>query len=272
MTDKPLQSVDFICTNGRPAPGLVPVSEDSGAERSASIDEVAAILDARSFGIIDYIFFRRFTDGRSSQLAAYVVDNSDEKHDESQLVSLHRQVWLQGRSPLLYVAWPTHVDVLACARGPDFWDGGDCRYNAAETLQIATDISDQMGKVYRFSALRLADGTFWEDPTNRRLADYDKSAHQLLIRAVVDADEALDGRNRPTLRRLLLLMILVKYLEDRGVFPNSAWFGRYHKGARSFFEVLKGGDPDAVERLLGYLQTKFNGDVFEVLPVSRPNS
>jgi hypothetical protein len=269
MPNRALQSVDFVLANGRPTVGLVPVSGGESVERSLPVDERAAILDTKSFELIDYVFFRRFADGRSSQIAAYVVDNSDEKHDESELSYLHHQVWLQGRAPLLYVAWPSRIDVLACARGPDFWDKGEHRYNPAETLQIAADISDQLDGLSRFSALRLADGTFWDDPSNRRLIDCDKAAHRLLIQAVVDADRLLDGEKRPVLRRLLLLMVLIKYLEDRNVFPGNGWFGIYHKGARTFFDVLKGGQPDEVYRLLKTLRRRFNGDVFNLSVMKR---
>ena len=86
----------------------------------------------------------------------------------------------------------------------------------------------------------------------------------MLIQAVVEADIELDGKNNPVLRRLLLLMILIKYLEDRRVFPNN-WFDQFHKGAKRFFDVLKGGDPEEVYRLLESLELKFNGDIF-VLP------
>lgn len=260
MANTALQAVDLIRTDGKLSPGLVPVCNHRGA---LDIGENAVIFDAQTFERIDYVFFRRFSDGRSSQVAAYVVDNSDERLDKTALAELHLQVWLQGTAPLLYVAWPSRVDVLTCARGPDFWNrqAQACRYNPAKTLQIAAEISNEMRK---FSALRLADGTFWEDPNNAKLANHDKAAHQLLIQAVVEADRDLDGKNNPALRRLLLLMVLVKYLEDRRVFPNDGWFGRFHKGARRFFEVLKGSEPNEVNQLLSFLARKFNGDVFDL--------
>ncbi len=260
MANISLQAVNFVDTDGKPSPGLVPVHKDSS---SLDIAENAVVFDAKTFERIDYVFFRRFSDGRSSQVAAYVVDNSDEKLDKKALAELHLKVWLQGRTPLLYIAWASRVDILTCAREPDFWNEETqaCQYNPAKTLQIAAEISKEVRK---FSALRLADGTFWEDPNNAKLANHDKAAHQSLIQAVVEADKDLDGKNNPALRRLLLLMVLVKYLEDRQVFPNDGWFGRFHKGARNFFEVLKGGEPDEVKQLLYFLARKFNGDVFDL--------
>ena len=68
-----------------------------------NVDEQAAVFDANLLQHIDYIFFRRFSDGRSSQVAAYIVDNSDERLDEKDLAALHLQVWLHGTAPLLYI-------------------------------------------------------------------------------------------------------------------------------------------------------------------------
>jgi hypothetical protein len=266
MTNSVLKSVDFVRPTGEYIPGLVSV-RDQNAIKSLSIDEQAVVFEARSFKHIDFVFFRRFSDSRSSQVAAYVVDNSNSRLDKNSLSELHHQVWLQGTVPLLYIAGDSQIDILACARGPDFWNKGKqrCQYKPAkefkfDLLTAAGEISDEMK---RFSALRLADGTFWDDPDNRDLANHDKAAHQSLIQAVVEADKDLDGKNNCILRRLLLLMVLVKYLEDRAVFPTG-WFGRFHKGAKNFFDVLQGGDVVEVNRLLTFLEGKFNGDVFDL--------
>jgi hypothetical protein len=262
-----LQAVDFDLSSKPSVSGLVPLT--AGRTPLNDLAEEVAVREAEAIAELDYVFFRRFADGRSSQVAAYVIDNSDGDHTEHDLAFIHKAVWLNGTAPLLYVAWPTRVDILSCARGADFWqpNQADCKYQTAEripvreSLAIAGGISDELRK--RFSALRLSDGTFWDDPQNSNLADVDKSAHRLLIQAVIDADGALDGKNKPVLRRLLLLTILIKYLEDRGVFqeePN--WFSQFHQGAKTFQDILDKGTPDEVKRLLSALETKFNGDVF----------
>ncbi len=264
MANSSLQSVDFIRSDGKPAPGLITIRGPDTMD--LSIDEQAAVFDARSFKHVDFVFFRRFSDGRSSQISAYVIDNSDERLDEKTLSELHMKVWLHGTAPLLYVAWPSRIDVLTCARGPDFWkvEGEQCQYNPVkrfevEALKTASAITSEL---QNFSAFRLADGTFWEEPSNGALADHVKAAHQSLIQAIVEADSDLDGKDNPILRRLLLLMVLIKYLEDRRVFPDEGWFGRFHRGAKNFFEVLEGGEPEEVYRVLDFLERKFNGDIF----------
>ena len=135
------------------------------------------------------------------------------------------------------------------------------------SVSTAAAVSESLEQQRRFSARRLADGTFWEDPRNASLARADQAAHRRLIDAVVDADEAIGGSANPVLRRLLLLTVLVKYLEDRGVFPDSGWFGQFHKGARSFRDLLHQGTAEEVISLFDLLERRFNGDVF-ALPVN----
>ena len=79
----------------------------------------------------------------------------------------------------------------------------------------------------------------------------------------MEADQELDGHNNLLLRRLLVLTVLVKYLEDRRVFPPG-WFSDFHDGATNFFEVLASSDPAKVLKLLAALQEKFKGDLFSL--------
>lgn len=255
--------IDLVGSEGIPSQGLVSVRD--ALPPDLPIDEQVAIVSAQSLQHIDYIFFRRFTDQRSAQVAAYIVDNTTGRLSNSELAQLHRQVWLHGVAPLLYIAWPSRIDVLSCIRQPDFWRNEGYHYSPAGTvdlLAIAGEVSDEL---QRFSVLRLADGTFWEESNQKELVNYSKAAHQSLIQAIVETDSELKGETNPTLRRLLLLMVLIKYLEDRRVFPSDGWFGRFRKGARGFLDVLRGGDPEEVHGLLDALERKFNGDVF-VLP------
>lgn len=254
-----LEALHFTPTGS--LPGLVAVDD----EMPDKIEEQYAIWQARDIGEIDYVFFRRFADGRSSQPAACVVDNSDDHLNEAQLAKLHGRLWLNGFSPLLYVGWQTRVDILSCARGPDFWKGSRIEYGPAERIEIAKQISFALDddNLSRFSAFRLSDGTFWDDPANSGLAQAEKAAHQQLIRAVVETDDEINGHKQPVLRRLLLLTILIKYLEDREVFPKD-WFRQFQPGATCFFDLLRHGSPDTIRELLAKLERKFNGDVFEL--------
>jgi len=251
-----------------PLAGLVSVKDDSLPPDS--IPEIVAKREAAFLkggkddpcAAIDFIFFRRFNDGRSPQVAAYIVDNSRKKYTAQQIAELHRRVWLNGTAPLLYVEHTTRVDILRCAAGPEFWD----KREEQPVYQAAAEICDilETDKINRFSAFRLATGTFWEAPENADWACAKEAAHKRLIDAVIEADGNLQGAAAPVMmRRLLLLFIFTKYLEDRGVFPED-WFKTYSKNADSFLGVLKAGKPKAVLDMLAALKAKFNGDIFEL--------
>ncbi len=282
-----LELVELVDAENNPFDGLVSVHRLASA---ASPHERAILSQAATFVHVDYVFFRRFKDAegrgvRSSQVAAYVVDNSQQRLTEDELAKLHHKLWLHGVAPLVYVAWPTRIDILSCARKPDFWDPsaeeGVARYRHAariespaaevspsaaggKAIKSAAEIADAFNRLQRrFSAYRLAEGTFWDDPDNQKLAKDDAAAHRSLIQAIVEADRDLEGANHPIRRRLLVLMVLIKYLEDRGVFPPGH-FGRFHAGARSFRDILREGTVEEVLRLLRYFENKFNGDVFSL--------
>ncbi len=242
-----LELVQFVNAGNEPTDGFVSVRKP---ESVTSPYERAILLQAAIFTHVDYVFFRRFQDAegrelRSSQVVAYVVDNSTQNKTENDLATLHHKLWLHGIAPLIYVAWPTRIDILSCARKPDFWVDGVAVYREAERIElpnnestepvpgkkairIAAAISDTLAKRKRLSAYRLADGTFWDDPDNQKLSEESAAAHRSLIQAIVEADKALQGATHPIRRRMLVLMVLIKYLEDRGVFPPGH-FGKYRE-------------------------------------------
>ncbi len=280
----PLNSLalaDLVDEKDRPIDGLVSVRD---LKSTTDLHERSILIQAAEFKHIDYVLFRRFKhtdarDFRASQVAAYVVDNSQQHLTEPKLAELHHKLWLHGVAPLVYVAWPTRIDILTCAREPDFWEDqtGVARYCCAARIEPTTDAASQSengphaletaaaisNELQRFSAYRLAEGTFWDEPGNQTLAKENAAAHRTLIAAIVETDNAIDGANRPMLRRMLVLMVLIKYLEDRRVFPRKL-FGRFRRGTRSFFQLLETGSVGEVLSLLRYLERKFNGDVFSL--------
>lgn len=262
----PLELVGLLPQSGKPIDGLVSVRKPP---RNIAINEAVLTRQLQSLELVDFVYFRRFIDSRESQPAALVIDNSDDAHSEQEIAKVHHHLWLAGVAPIIYVAWPSRIDILSCARQADFWRDGERIYSPAESLEVAANVESELTVLRRLSAGRLADGSFWEDAQNQKLADHENAAHESLIRSVVEADRELDGESNPIARRLLLLAILLKYLEDRGVFPSEGWFGRFGTGARSFLDLLRDGEPENVANLLKFLEDRFNGDVFSFPPGTR---
>jgi len=126
-----LQELDLQPVEGKVRlSGLVSVKDDTlppaHIAEQVALHEVRLLywMKERKAQPIDYIFFRRFADGRSPRVAAYVVENAGETLTREDLAELHRKVWLNGSAPLLYVEWKSQVDILRCAAGPGFGING----------------------------------------------------------------------------------------------------------------------------------------------------
>jgi type I restriction-modification system DNA methylase subunit len=248
-----------------PCDGLVAVSDNP--PNNISLSEQRIIRDVYKISNqIDYIFFRRFNGNEiiTSQPVAYVIENDSGKLTEKDLSRLHHTLWLNGTIPLLYVDHQDRVDILGCMSGPVSNKVSDWKYQPLESIfSMAKNIDEQVKK---FSADRLSDGTFWDSEKNKVFVDIKRSAHNVLIEKVKWADRKIDGKNNAVSRRLLLLTLLVKYLEDRGVFnyePN--FFKTYYETATSFYDVIKNAAVDEVEKLFKDLEKKFNGDIFALV-------
>ncbi|GAB6391477.1 MAG: N-6 DNA methylase [Treponematales bacterium] len=242
--------------------GLVSVHEGTNLNE-VGFAEQRILQEVRNIDSnIDYVFFRRFLDNdiRTSHAVACVVDNCAGKLNKTELARLHRTLWLNGTIPLLYVDNADHVDILSCLSEPASKKAKDWEYKPIQVLSAAKDSDEQLK---RFSAYRLADGTFWEDEANRGFINIKKAAHNVLIEKVKTSDRQIDGDNNPIARRLLLLMLLIKYLEDRGVFKSKKdFFSRYTQNATSFIDVLKNAPLEKIKEMFALLEDKFNGDIF----------
>ena len=95
-----LERLGFAAPRSDRAPGLVAVHAASARDRP---DEGGILRDvAAAFGdVVNYVYFRRFDDGRASQPLALVVDNANGTISASALASVHRRAWLTGIVPLL---------------------------------------------------------------------------------------------------------------------------------------------------------------------------
>lgn len=236
--------------------GLVCVDEKK-SDRSAY--EIIALFSAKECNA-DYVYFRRFEDGRPPLPQVYIYDNTTNKFSNDEIAVIHKKVWNRGEAPLMYVFSKTSVSIFSCARGPDFLsEEGFLKYNPAKILQLASVVQKEFD---RFSGQLLDSGAFWDNPDNAKLINKNKAAHQSLVAAIKDFDKALSADDILPIqfgRRLLILCILVKYLEDRNVFPSD-YFKTFRPDANCFFDVLK--NADATIGLFKALEERFNGDVF----------
>lgn len=107
-----LNALDLGSKSGKLYPGLVPVH---GQRARLSVDEEAAVRSAAAIDKIDFVFFRRFSDGRSSQVAAYVIDNHDSRLSEHELAAIHQKLWWKLEYTLPSIFTNKSEYFLSCA-------------------------------------------------------------------------------------------------------------------------------------------------------------
>ncbi len=254
--DKHLQKFEMY---GKP--GLIPVSEEAA---QVLVGHERLLCNQALAYAANYVYVRLFSDGRPPLPQVYIYDNTDGHLSEDDLKKLHRKLWNRGNVPLLYVFTTTDVAIFSCVRGADFLSStGELIYKPWKTLVIASLAQNALDC---FSGKTIDAGMLWEKKENHSLINTREAAHQALVSEIrlFDKELSKEAPAKHSLgRRLLILCFLVKYLEDRNVFP-SGYIGRFGNFSSNeehhFFELLE--SPQALIALFADLVDHFNGDVF----------
>lgn len=252
----------------RGVPGLVSTqlrAEQLSAEQRSIVEKAG-----KDYGA-DHVFFRESGPLRQVTPEALVYVDDDLSNEE--FAALHRRLWSWGAVPLVFRKRLGQVDLLRCAHGPDFFDrDGSLVYRPFETLKSLTDI-DQAARRARWwqDSETIRTGALWDDPrVCATLLSSDEAAHQRLFIAIRDLHDDMRERKkllpRALQHRLLVLVLLIAYLEDRGVL-SPQFFAQHRPGASRFFEILP--DAEALVATLASLERKFNGDVFALSNTER---
>ena len=246
--------------------GLVSTERHAGRWPAWLTVEETAVLDRARKHQASHVFFRRFPESKRPSIPqAYVFNNADARWNHEALTQLQWQLWNSHEVPLCFIFQPDKIDVLSCWTKPEFFDAktGQKTYTPNEIITLGADIQAELD---RFSGEALENGSFWDNPRNANLADRSGAAHDSLIRAITELDEELnDKRILPeTLRRkVLVICLMLKYLEDRGVL-DSKDFSSFKRGATHLFHVLESAA--SFVALLNAQARRFNGDVFQLSP------
>lgn len=264
-------------------PGLVPADEETLLQKRRSgdaLEEIVALERAIHFGA-SYVYFRRVP-GRAPMAVAYLYDwmerlveaGRSRSHRgielaealREELTRLHRNVWSACEMPLVYVFLPTQVQIFHILRGP-CEERGDIHSYPWKTIRLGAQLASALRELKELSARRLDDGQFWEKHSDPELR-LDGAAFMALSQEIEDCRGELvkkyGAEADSLIKRLLILFVMIKYLEERRVFPENA-FVRFDTKAHGFVDLLRAGSAKVLD-FLDYLAGKdrFNGDVFHI--------
>jgi hypothetical protein len=272
-------------------PGLVQADQETLAEKkraSAPLEEIVALERACHFKA-DYVYFRRLA-GQPARATVYIYDWTERLGEAERsrrrakraspqgltedLAELHRNLWSAGEVPLVFVFLPTQIHIYHVLQGPRENKRG-IEPNPWKVIELAAEVAEELKA---FSAFKLDDGRFWEEHHDARALKLEGAAFMALSQEIGRCRAKLVLKHNladELVKRLLILFVMVKYLEERrdqqgqGVFPPGT-FAEFAPGAQAFVDLLRAGG-DTVLAFLDKLAAKdrLNGRVFDLHPHER---
>lgn len=249
---------------------------------------LSCLHQAEEFGA-DWVYFRLHPGAGSPRPELFIYDWQDSLKLEAKratLPELYCHLWNYGQVPILLALTPTTADLFNLLPQPLPDNYGifpppplieSIPLSPADALALAGAAAKGVAKLQppawqRFSAVRFDNGSFWEAEQNRDLGSSATSALDALVSEMRDARIRIEKRTvlpgvsddekSAFVRRLLIITLMVRFLEDRGILPSCYFEDEEFLGAKSFTEILP--HPRAVLRTILRLNEDFNGDVFHV--------
>ena len=265
-----LENLDMI-VNDNLTSGLLPVQEIH-KNKNLAPEEIIALENAGDYGA-HYVYFRKF-ENRPSVPQIYLYDFTDKIGiEESELTKLHKQLYSSGQVPMFFIFTKKDVRIFNCYERPA--DGKNLKYTPLTTIKLASDLSKKIDSKNQeefkaFSGRSFDNGTFWENSKYSSQFKFSNSAYEKLLTELKQALQDIISQDilpEQFARRIMVVSILIKYLEEREdekgnkVFPEN-FFSRFTKNATKFTDVLN--KTGAFLELLDYLAKHFNGGIFQL--------
>lgn len=238
------------------------------ADKESTAPYIRIALEQAESYEADAVFFRTFPEGdkRSPLPQIYVYHDTTLSFDENRYAKIHRRLWNAGIVPLVFILTAGHVKIINCRQAPEIGEASNepvfTPYRALEKL-VAADRA--------FVAREVAAGTLWENPKFKNDFALEKTAYHKLLSYLKGFRQKLlklELLSEPTVNRILVMAILVKYLNDR---RDTAGNRVYQQGFLRRFSQTDNDDLESLfrekgscVRLFDHLSRHFNGGIFEL--------
>jgi len=249
---------------------------------------LSCLHQAKEFGA-NWVYFRLYSGAGAPRPELFIYDWQDLLELEAkraELPELYRLLWNYGQVPLLLALTPTTADLFNLLPQPLPDNDGifpspplieSIPLSPADSLALAGAAAKGVAKLQsavwqRFSSLRFDNGAFWEAEENRNLGRDATSALEALVSEMRDTRIRVErstvlprvsqADKEAFVRRLLIITLMVRFLEERGILPEGYFNNKGTGWATNFAQVLQ--RPQSVLRAIAQLNDDFNGDVFHL--------
>lgn len=185
-------------------------------------------------------------------VGVFIVREDEEQAEKELAERAWSTYWNQGLASVLILHLPQKVKVYSLlARG----------VGAKKTLPA---LVDELSESIRAAELlrSIDEGALFREYSE--LFPQSNRVDQHLLGNLLKARKKLtaQGLARETAQSLLLQILFIAYLEDRGIIPESDFFEATGGKHQRLEHLLASGDTEALDVLFANLQAQFNGDVF----------
>lgn len=172
---------------------------------------------------------------------------------QQEIGNWRREVWNEGRAPLLWIVSPQRIDLYNGFRRPQ--DDGDAVQSKIRTFRLVADELAQLDALA--GRVSMETGQFWRktDRVNKRGSVDVQLLSEL---GKLESDLAHSGLPPDQAQAIIGQAIFCQYLVDRGIVGQNRLSSIC--GHNSLSSALR--DADATERLFEWLSVTFNGDIF----------
>ncbi|MFT6338547.1 MAG: type I restriction-modification system DNA methylase subunit [Bacteroidia bacterium] len=216
------------------------------------------------------IYFRFFSeDTRPPRPQIYIYEYSKINLGQNSPAQLHHRLWNAGVVPYAFIFSESEVLVYNCGLKPE-WNKEDSQFTtkAHDVIDLLYDVQS---KIEQYHARQFDSGLFWDSSVGNNLK-YGQSAYEQLLHELKNAKSNIISRvghsQALLVKRVLMMLILIKYLEDRkdengnGALNPEEFYKDYNQRDPTLEGVLK--NVDTFSNMLKDLSSKkhFNGQIF----------
>jgi len=232
----------------------------------------AVLEQADSFGAIA-VYFRLFSDGRPPRPQVFIYAFDDVDTAQNRGAEIHHHLWNAGIVPYCFIYGVSQILVYNCSKMPSKDDAGEDFITSPH--DILTLLGEGQEQMAQYSARLFDSGLFW-DSDKAKDFNYEQSAYeQLLTQLKIVKNKIIEKagvENAALVKRILMMLILIKYLEERkdehgkGALDPNEFYSGFNAESPTLACILR--NVESFFNVLDKLTTPehFNGRVFYLAP------
>ncbi len=216
------------------------------------------------------VYFKFYDNERPPQPQVYIYDRSGLLPDDLTNAEIHHRLWNAGVVPFCFIFRASEVLVYNCSKKPRYDEGGKFTTGCHDLIKL---LGKSRRKIDAYNARNFDSGLFWESSEGKGFRN-GNGAYQQLLNQLKNAKSIIISKvgveHASLVKRLLMMLILIKYLEERkdeegnGALNPEEFYSMYNPDNPSLEGVLT--DSMTFLAVLDELARKelFNGQIFQL--------